>query len=395
VRDGVGAPVGRSFVFQDLSQERELTTLKSDFLSTVTHELRTPLTSVKGSLQLVLGKCAALAPVERELLGISLKNADRLIRLINDLLDISRLELGNLDLTFAPIATGSMVHEAVAGLRAYAGGRDVVIGCDVEGDLPPVRGDRDRLLQVLTNLISNAVKFSSAGGRVVVQASRAGDAIAIAVRDWGPGIAESDRSRLFRRFQRLHPERTSEPGTGLGLAISKAIVDRHGGRIVVESREHEGSTFTVIVPAALEALRRTASAPGPAPDGRRPTILVVDDDVDLGTVLEASLGEGYRVLRVERGVQALDVARAERPDLILLDVVLPDLSGYDVLRILQHSESTGTIPIVMMTVQPEPTLASRLGAAEVLAKPVDIDHLRAVIERTLPADAGMSVTVDP
>jgi len=387
LRDGAGSPIGRSFVFRDLSQERELTALKSDFLSTVTHELRTPLTSVKGALQLVLGKSAALAPVERELLGISLKNADRLIRMINDLLDISQLELGKLDLAFAPFVTGSMVQEAVAGLRSYGTGRDVTVGCDVETDLPPVHGDRDRLIQVVTNLVSNAVKFSAAGGRVLVRAYREGDQIAIAVRDWGVGISAADCGRLFRRFQRLHPERSTEPGTGLGLAISKAIVDRHGGDITVDSEEGEGSTFTVRVPAVPESIDGTDPECGTQGNGDVPTILLVDDDVDLGRVLEASLGETYRMLRVERGVQALDVARAERPDLILLDVVLPDLSGYDVLRILQHSEATGTIPIVMLTVQPEPELAHGLGAVEVMSKPVDIEALRAVIERALQIGA--------
>ena len=384
LRDAGGAVVGRSFVFQDLSQDRELAALKSDFLSTVTHELRTPLTSVKGSLQLVLGKSTALAAVDRELLGISLKNADRLIRLINDLLDISRLELGKLDLTFRTIAVGPLVEEAVAGLRAYAGGRDIAIGCEIASDLPPLRADRDRLIQVLTNLISNAVKFSPAGGRVLVSATAGDDGVAIAVRDWGVGIPASDQGRLFRRFQRLNPDYSTEPGTGLGLAISKAIVDRHGGRIVVASRADEGSTFTMVVPA----VRDVEAAPVGAIDrtrGRRATVLLVDDDVDLGTVLELSLGERYRLLRVERGVQALDVARAERPDLVLLDVVLPDLSGYDVLRILQHSAATGDIPIVILTVQPEPELASALGATAVLAKPIDIDALRELIERILGA----------
>ncbi len=383
LRDGAGTPIGRSFVFRDLSQERELTALKSDFLSTVTHELRTPLTSVKGALQLVLAKSAALAPVERELLGISLKNADRLIRMINDLLDISQLELGKLDLAFAPLATGSMVQEAVSGLRSYGTGRDVTVGCDVEDDLPPVHGDRDRLIQVVTNLVSNAVKFSTAGGRVMVRAYREEDQIAIAVRDWGVGISAEDRGRLFRRFQRLHPERATEPGTGLGLAISKAIVDRHGGGISVESEEGQGSTFTVRVPTVPESTAGEGPQHVTARGGDVPTVLLVDDDVDLGRVLEASLGDTYRVLRVERGVQALDIARAERPDLIMLDVVLPDLSGYDVLRILQHSEATGMIPIVMLTVQPEPELAHGLGAIEVMSKPVDIEALRAVIARTL------------
>ena len=399
LHDDAGRILGRGFFFHDRTQERELAALKSDFLSTVTHELRTPLTSVKGSLQLVLGKAAALTAVDRELLDISLKNTDRLIRLINDILDISQLELGKIDLAFHTVAAAPLIEEAVAGLRAYAAGRDIALACDLEPELPAVEGDRDRLIQVLTNLISNAVKFSAPGGRVVVRASQSADGLAIAVRDWGIGIRAPDQERLFQRFQRLNPGSSDEPGTGLGLAISKAIVERHGGRIVVESREAEGSTFTVVIPlahAAVAAPQTVDEVEGDA--SARATLLLVDDDVDLGTVLEVSLRDGYRVLRVERGVQALDVARVERPDLVLLDVVLPDISGYDVLRILQHSEATRGIPVVMLTVQPERELAWRLGATDVVAKPIDIDELRRAVARTLKrkaAGTGLRVAVGP
>ena len=372
VRNAAGVIVGRGFLLLDRTQERELEMVRREFLSTVSHELRTPLTSVKGSLQLVLGKAATLSTIERELLVISLKNTDRLIRLINDILDISQFELGKMDLTFASVAPGSLIEEAIAGLRAYAAGRDIAIGCELDPDLPLIAGDRDRLIQVLTNLVSNAVKFSPTGGRVLVRVTCNADELAIAVRDWGVGIRASDHGRLFQRFQRLHAARSEEPGTGLGLAISKAIVDRHGGRITVESEEDLGSTFTVVLPLAVAAATVAKSADGAeAGAARRPTVLLIDDDADFGTVIEVSLGASYRLLRVERGVQALDVARVERPDLVLLDVVLPDLSGYDVLRILQHSEATRAIPVVMLTVQPERMLARGLGAVDVVAKPVD------------------------
>jgi len=386
VRNARGVIVGRGFLLVDRTQERELEMVRREFLSTVSHELRTPLTSVKGSLQLVLGKAATLSTIERELLVISLKNTDRLIRLINDILDISQFELGKMDLTFASVAPGSLIEEAIAGLRAYAAGRDIAIGCELDPDLPLIAGDRDRLIQVLTNLVSNAVKFSPTGGRVLVRATCNADELAIAVRDWGVGIRASDHGRLFQRFQRLHAARSEEPGTGLGLAISKAIVDRHGGRITVESEEDLGSTFTVVLPLAVAAATVAKSADGAeAGAARRPTVLLIDDDADFGTVIEVSLGASYRLLRVERGVQALDVARVERPDLVLLDVVLPDLSGYDVLRILQHSEATRAIPVVMLTVQPERMLARGLGAVDVVAKPVDVESLRAAVERALRA----------
>lgn len=245
-----GAVSGRCFTFHCGSTELEVAGLQRDVLSTVTHELRTPLASVRGSLQLVLEKSSALSAVERELLNISVKNTDRLIRLINHVLDLSWIELGRTELTFADIPSAALVEETVAGLRSYATQRNVAIQCEVSPDLPRIRGDRDRIIQVLTNLLSNAVKFSSPGGLVLVRAAQNGHGVTIAVRDWGLGIHAQDQPRLFQRFQRLRRANGGEPGTGLGLAISKAIVDRHGGRILVESGEGVGSTFTVCLPVA-------------------------------------------------------------------------------------------------------------------------------------------------
>ena len=389
VRDDAGTVIGRGFVFHDRSQSRELAGLKSDFLSTVTHELRTPLTSVKGSLQLVLGKSTALSPIDCELLHISLKNADRLIRLINDLLDISRLELGKIELTFTNVPTGSLVEEAVAGLRSYAAARDITIDAEVAADVPALDGDRDRLIQVLTNLISNAVKFSPTRGRVLVHATRHEDGVGIAVRDWGVGIRAADQSRLFQRFQRLNPGHSEEPGTGLGLAISKAIVERHGGRIEVSSAEQEGSTFTIVVPAAKEAgatVRPHAAEPGAA----AATILLVDDDDEVEATLRAAWSDRYRIVRVPRGAEALDVARLAHPDVVLLDVVLPDLSGYDVLRILRGTAATASLPVIMLTVQPERALATNLGAVDVVGKPVDLERLTSAVEHALDAHGSDS-----
>jgi signal transduction histidine kinase/CheY-like chemotaxis protein len=378
--DESGASPVRAFIFHDRSQAQELAGLKSDFLSTVTHELRTPLTSVKGSLQLVLGKSTALSAIDSELLNISLKNADRLIRLINDLLDISRLELGKIELTFGRVPTASLLEEAVAGIRTYAGGRDIGIECNIDADVPALLGDRDRLIQVLTNLISNAVKFSPAAGRVRVAATRHEAEVAIAVQDWGIGIPAADQCRLFQRFERLNRGRSDEPGTGLGLAISKAIVERHGGRITLDSREQEGSTFTIFVPAFEESPGRATTDVGEGPSA---TILLVDDDDVLRAELERVLADRYAVTCVRRGLDAVDVARETRPDVVLLDVVLPDLSGYDVLRILRTTGATSATPVIMLTVQPERALAASLGACDVVAKPVDLDQLRRAIEHAL------------
>jgi signal transduction histidine kinase/CheY-like chemotaxis protein len=390
LRDGSGKTCGRGFVFHDRSQERELAGLKSDFLSTVTHELRTPLTSVKGSLQLVLGKSTGLSAIDSELLHISLKNADRLIRLINDLLDISRLELGKIELTFAKVSTPSLVEEAVSGLRAYAAAREITIGCSVAADVPALAGDRDRLIQVLTNLISNAVKFSPACSHVDVEAVLRDDEVEIAVRDCGIGIPVADQGRLFQRFQRLNPGHSGEPGSGLGLAISKAIIERHGGHILLESREDQGSTFTIVLPAMHEPrIDRDHATRGDVGDAEQPKILLVDDDQELARTLEAAWTGRYRVTSVARGVEALDTALALEPDVVLLDVVLPDLSGYDVLRILRTTVATAAIPVIMLTVQPERALSANLGASDVVAKPLDLPQLTRAVEQALSEHAAV------
>ncbi len=355
-------------------------------MSTVTHELRTPLTSVKGSLQLVLGKSAGLSPIDSELLHISLKNADRLIRLINDLLDISRLELGKIELTFARVATASLIDEAVAGLRAYAAAREITIEANAALDVPALAGDRDRLIQVLTNLISNAVKFSPArGGTVEVTALRQGGDVHIAVRDHGIGIPAADQPRLFQRFQRLHPGHSGEPGSGLGLAISKAIVERHGGRIMLDSREHEGSTFTVVLPALREQpqVAHTSSTPSQDPGAPPPVVLLVHDDAALAATLQDAWKNRYQLTRVERGVEALDAARRVHPDVVLLGSVLPDLSGYDVLRILRMATVTMTVPVILLTVQLEPAASTNLGATRVAAKPLDVAQLTRIVEQAV------------
>jgi CheY-like chemotaxis protein len=308
------------------------------------------------------------------------------------------LELGKIELTFARVPTPSLVEEAVAGLRAYAGGREITIGCEVDADVPPLEGDRDRLIQVLTNLISNAVKFSPTRGHVLVRAHRQGDEVAIAVRDWGIGIPAGDQSRLFQRFQRLNPGHSDEPGTGLGLAISKAIIDRHGGRIDLTSRENAGSTFTIVVPAVKERLTTAHLRQPNILPGDPPTILLVDDEEEIGALLQRAWAQRYRVIRVGRGIEALDTARQVRPDLVLLDVVLPDLSGYDVLRILRTTAATSAIPVVMLTVQPERALATNLGAIDVVGKPLDLDQLTRAVEHALHEghdDVGPSLAVGP
>jgi two-component system sensor histidine kinase VicK len=234
---------------RDVTLEEEIDRMKTDFISTVSHELKTPLTSIKGSLQLILRRSSELLDTERELLVVCQRNTDRLIRLISDILDISRIESGSIDFNFKPESVGRVVSEAIEEMTGFASERDITLHDTTGCDLPPVFADRDRLLQVMTNLLSNAVKFSPEGQTVTVEAERNGDYVAVAIIDNGPVIRKTERNKLFRKFQRLGGNESGERGgTGLGLAICKEIIDKHHGRIYYKSRMGGGNIFTFTVP---------------------------------------------------------------------------------------------------------------------------------------------------
>ncbi|HUG38263.1 MAG TPA: ATP-binding protein [Candidatus Limnocylindrales bacterium] len=249
-RDLLGAPVGVTVTLRDVTREREIDRMKTDFVSTVSHELRTPLTSIKGSLHLLLTDTTLIVDgVQRQLLEISLKNTDRLVRLINNMLDVSRIEAGQIRLELALHHVSDFVSAAAEGIGAFADARGIAIDVAVPAGLPPVTVDVDRMVQVVTNLLSNAVKFSPAGTRVTVSAKLEADEMAISVADQGQGIASQDLSRLFQKFQQLDRRGSrGVGGTGLGLAICRGILEEHGGRITVESDLGVGSTFTVFLP---------------------------------------------------------------------------------------------------------------------------------------------------
>ncbi len=256
--DGLGTRVGITLTLRDVTREREIDRLKSEFVSTVSHELRTPLTSIKGALHLLRADAPTLDAGQRELLDISLTNADRLVRLVDDILDVSRIEAGRLRLSLACGHVREFVGPAVDGLRMFAKARDVRVATALPDDLPQVRVDLDRMVQVMTNLLSNAIKFSPAGGEVRVTAAPAPSGVEIQVIDHGRGIAAGDLPRLFQKFEQLDGRDAPDAeGTGLGLAICRSLVNDHGGALRAESVLGQGSTFTVALPAV------TVEAEGP------------------------------------------------------------------------------------------------------------------------------------
>ena len=383
-------------IFRDVTKEVEADRAKSEFVSTVSHELRTPMTAIKGYTDLLhAGAAGPINDEQKRFLTTIKSNTDRLTALINDLLDISRMETGRIRFEPRPLQIGEVVADVVNVLAGPAEDKHLSLNYEVAAGLPDVMGDRDRLNQVLTNLIGNAIRYTPDGGDIDVKVYLVERAVRIDVRDTGIGIAPEDMAHLFERFYRAdHPLVQETRGTGLGLSIVKMFVEMHGGRIWVQSEPEQGSTFTFILPI-----------PVPAAEARRPavshltaqvrTILIVDDDRDAADVTKRRLeGSGYRVVVMGRGRAANEWIEENRPDLILLDLILPDVGGLDVLRSLKKGDTTADIPIVVQSIVPDDGTAWDLGAVGYLTKPVSREDLLRSVEQALTWQGRVLIVED-
>ena len=385
-----GKVLGRIATWLDLGKERELDRLKTEFLSTISHELRTPLTSVKGALGLIRGGAAgALSSDMRELLEIGLSNTERLIHVINEVLDISQLERGQARMRPGSLSLAQSVVRATRGVATRAESQRLTIETKLPENLPAVKADPKRVEQVLVNLLSNAIKFSPPGERVIVSAQAEDKMVVVSVRDFGRGMSKEFQQRLFTKFEHARGALTRESqGAGLGLAICRHIVDAHGGRIWVESEEGRGSTFYFSLPA-VERQGPTRLLVGKQEEAPLPTrrlILVIDDDEDTARVISYVFEtQGHRVISAQNGREAIELARKHRPDLLTLDMLMPDMDGYAVLQTLRSNEETRKIPIICISVEADPSLAISRGADYYLEKPLDIEKLREVAQRALAA----------
>jgi hypothetical protein len=354
------------------------------------------MTAIKGYTDLLHAGAAGPINAEQKRFLTTIKsNTDRLTALINDLLDISRMETGRIRFEPRPLQIGEVVADVVNVLAGPAEEKHLSLNYEVSAGLPDVMGDRDRLNQVLTNLIGNAIRYTPDGGEIDVKIYLVERAVRIDVRDTGIGIAPEDMAHLFERFYRAdHPLVQETRGTGLGLSIVKMFVEMHGGRIWVESEPDQGSTFTFILPI-----------PVPAAEARRPavshltaqvrTILIVDDDRDAADVTKRRLeGSGYRVVVMGRGRAASEWIEENRPDLILLDLILPDVGGLDVLRSLKKGETTADIPIVVQSIVPDDGTAWDLGAVGYLTKPVSREDLLHSVEQALTWQGRVLIVED-
>ena len=358
---GGGPLLGHIVLYRDVTHEVEADRLKSEFVSVVSHELRTPMTSVKASLSLLLaGAGGSLEPSARELLEIALRNGDRLIRLVNDLLDLSRLEAGRMELQLEPVALGDAIESSVETVAAFANQQEVTITTSPPAEELSIHGVRDRVEQVIVNLLSNAIKFSSRGDRVAVRWWRDGDDIVTEVADQGPGIPADKLQTIFEPFRQLDSSSTREHGgAGLGLTISRGIVEALGGKLWAESDLGVGSRFFVRLPPALEPQPSPPpAAPAQAVVERRraATVLIAHSDPEWQHLAETWAGtDGWRLVPAATGAAALARLREERADLLVLALELSDMHGLELLQRLQQDPQLFDVPAVVVADVDVPT----------------------------------------
>ncbi len=405
LRDATGSIYADMTIYEDITERKRAEELerakeaaeaanraKSEFLSRMSHELRTPLNAILGFAQLL--QLEAQAPEQRESVEHILKGGRHLLDLINEVLDISRIETGRLYLSPEPVPVGDLLREACDLIAPLATGRGIRVRLEAAAADRHVDADRQRLKQVLLNLLANAVKYNRDGGAVTAACEAApGDRLRIRVSDTGPGIPPALLERLFMPFDRLGAEQSGVEGTGLGLALTKRLVEAMGGAVGVESALGQGSTFWVELPLAPSPVERlegaptealaAAGAPGPAA-----TVLYIEDNLSNLRLIECVLAHRpqVRLLPAMQGRLGLDLAREYRPALILLDLHLPDLPGHEVLRHLQGDARTRDIPVIVISADATPGQVERLkatGARAYLTKPVDVKQLLALLDEAL------------
>jgi PAS domain S-box-containing protein len=383
IRDENGQPSGVVSLLRDITEQAAIEGMKSEFISVVSHELRTPLTPIKGYIDLILeGDAGELTDEQSAYLKIVEVNTDRLVALVNDLLDISRIEAGKIDLEVKPVAVEELVRDVVAVHRKLIESRGLTLSLALPPRLPWVKADRNRITQVLNNLVSNACKYTPSGG-ITISAVPDGEFLEVTVSDTGVGLSRADMKKLFTKFFRAKNPATSETaGTGLGLAISKSIIEKHEGEIWVESRPGKGSAFHFTLPLVepLPVVQR------PKTTLRRGTkmILVVDDEKDTARMIRRQLERaGYRVRMAHSGEDAIAQALKHHPDLISMDIQMPGMNGIKAIEILRANPQTTDIPIVVVSVVQDEEQLSKLGVADILDKPIDEDSFLQVVERIL------------
>jgi signal transduction histidine kinase/CheY-like chemotaxis protein len=352
---------------------------KSEFLASMSHELRTPLNAVIGFSEVLLDRMFGDINERQDEYLRDIRNAGRhLLELLNEILDLSKVEAGQMVLEPSTFGVSSVVESTLAMVRERATQHAITITVDVGDDIDTVTADELRFKQVVLNLLSNAVKFTPDGGSVSVRAYREGTVLTVTVTDTGIGVPPEDQERIFESFQQGRRGAPKEEGTGLGLTLSRRIVELFGGRMWLKSTPGSGSTFGFSVPGLPEQEDDVAS---PERD-KLPVVVIVDDDRASLDLLSAYLdGSGTRVLRARDGIEALEQVRKVPPVAVVLDIKLPRLDGWQVLAELKADPATAAIPVVIASVVDDRPRGLGMGADEYLLKPIRRDELVDALRR--------------
>jgi PAS domain S-box-containing protein len=375
------------------NREVERTTrLKSKFLASMSHELRTPLNAIVGFSDLLADETPGeLNDKQKRFVNHIKQGSAHLLQLINDILDLSKIEAGQLELRCEDFQLKDALPEVLSTIRPLAMIKNIQVQHKLKMDLS-VLADRVRFKQVLYNLLSNAVKFTPKDGRIDIDCVEKGNEVCISVADTGIGIRAEDQAVVFEEFRQVEGNTdTANEGTGLGLAITKRLVEQQGGKISLESEPGKGSRFTFTLPKGSGTSSESLPVNGPASPnvvaaggGGKPLILVVDDEVPARELIASYLESEYRIVTAESGADVVQKARQLRPDAITLDVLMPGGNGFETLVALRKTPETANIPIIIVSIVDQKQVGFALGAADYLVKPIRKPVLLETIRKHVP-----------
>ena len=366
---------------------------KSEFLANMSHELRTPLNAIIGFSEVLIERMfGELNEKQDEYLQDILGSGRHLLSLINDILDLAKVEAGRMELELGSFSLPEALENGLTMIKERAASHGIALSMSLDPAIGIVEADERKIKQVVFNLLSNAVKFTPDGGQVELSAQLVDGEVQIAVRDTGIGIPAEDQELIFEEFRQSGPKRE---GTGLGLALTKKLVELHGGRIWVESELARGSTFTFAFPARAGQAAEVAAPEAPRPaavltEGSASTVLLIEDDQNSIDLLSLYLGAaGFEVAVARDGQEGLEMARRLRPAVITLDIMLPRLDGWDFLTQAKAEPALADIPVIIVSMLDERGKGFALGAAEYLVKPVRREDLLATLRRVAPVGPAL------
>jgi signal transduction histidine kinase/HAMP domain-containing protein len=378
---------GVVWTVRDMSERARLERAKSEFVATASHELRSPLTSIKGFVELLQRSPENMSERQREFVDIILKSTDRLVELVNDLLDVARIEADHVEINRRPIDIGDVVHDVVELMRPRVLSKHQRLTSYVAPTLPPALADPGRVRQIVANLVTNAHLYTPEGGNIHVGVEPDRAWVQIVVADSGVGMTDEEVSRVFDRFYRAGNRVGSNPGTGLGLSIVKSLVDLHFGQIAVESEVGRGSVFRVRLPAAVPGLDSAAVLESI----RGRSVLVVDDEQEIAELIARQLAvlDVHATIALS-GEEALARLREDHFDAVTLDILMPGMDGFEVLRQIRADRALAGTPIVFVSVF---SGRQELAGEWVVSKPIDADELRAVLGAAVSAGRSRVLVV--